>query len=91
MKKLLALMMALAMLLGMVSCSADEPVRVFALKGPTGIGMVKMMNDNTGAYAFTLVGAGDEIVAAVASGSCDIAAVPTNLSATLYNKTGGGV
>ena len=91
MKKLLALMMALAMLLGMVSCSADEPVRVFALKGPTGIGMVKMMNDNTGAYAFTLVGAGDEIVAAVASGSCDIAAIPTNLSATLYNKTGGGV
>ena len=92
MKKLIALIMTLSMLLTMASfAAADEPIRVFALKGPTGIGMVKMMNDNAGEYAFTLVGAGDEIVAAVASGSCDIAAVPTNLSATLYNKTSGGV
>jgi len=92
MKKLIALMMVFVMLLSMAAvAAADEPVRVYALKGPTGIGMVKMMNDNDGSYAFTLAGAGDEIVAAVASGSCDIAAVPTNLSATLYNKTQGGV
>lgn len=92
MKKLIALMMAFVMLLSMAAvAAAEEPVRVYALKGPTGIGMVKMMNDNDGSYAFTLAGAGDEIVAAVASGSCDIAAVPTNLSATLYNKTQGGV
>ena len=92
MKKLIALMLVFVMLLSMAAvAAADEPVRVYALKGPTGIGMVKMMNDNDGSYAFTLAGAGDEIVAAVASGSCDIAAVPTNLSATLYNKTQGGV
>ena len=92
MKKLIALIMTLSMLLTMASfAAADEPIRVFALKGPTGIGMVKMMNDNAGEYAFTLVGAGDEIVAAIASGSADIAACPTNLAATLYNKTKGGV
>ena len=49
------------------------------------------MNDNDGTYAFTLAGAPDEVVAAVASGNADIAAVPTNLAATLYNKTAGKV
>lgn len=90
MKKMALLL--LAALLVAVSCigAADEPVRVYALKGPTGIGMVELMDD-TDAYAFTLVGAGDEIVAAVASGSADIAACPTNLAATLNVKTNGGV
>lgn len=90
MKKMALLL--LAALLVTVSCigAADEPVRVYALKGPTGIGMVELMDD-TDAYAFTLVGAGDEIVAAVASGSADIAACPTNLAATLNVKTNGGV
>ena len=53
--------------------------------------MVQMMDQNDGTYAFALAGAPDEAVAAVASGSADIAAVPTNLAATLYNKTNGNV
>lgn len=64
---------------------------MYALKGPTGIGMVGLMAENEGEYEFTLCGAADEIVAAVASGSADIAACPTNLAATLYAKTNGGV
>ena len=64
-------------------------MNVFALKGPTGIGLVGVMEDD--AYNFTLAGAADEIVAAIASGSADIAACPTNLAATLYNKTKGNV
>lgn len=92
MKKLFALMMALVLALSAAACAvAEEPVKVYALKGPTGIGMVQMMDQNDGSYAFTLAGAPDEVVAAVASGSADIAAVPTNLAATLYNKTQGGV
>ena len=90
MKKLLAAALALALVLAMAACgAADEPVRVFALKGPTGIGLSGVMEDP--AYAFTLVGAADEIVAAIASGSADIAACPTNLAATLYQKTKGSV
>ncbi|HBR01160.1 MAG TPA: hypothetical protein DD738_00945 [Ruminiclostridium sp.] len=71
-------------------------VRVAALKGPTGIGMSKLMKDskeNTTAnsYVFELAGAPDEIVGKLTSGSIDIAAIPTNLAATLYNKTSGKI
>ena len=90
MKKVLSVLLALMMLLG-TAALADEPVRIYALKGPTGVGLVKMMNDTAGEYAFTLAGAPDEVVAAVASGNADVAAVPINLAATLYNKTGGNV
>ena len=95
MKKFLAMVLSVMMLvLGAVSALAQEnaaPIRVYALKGPTGIGMVKVMNDNDGTYDFTLVGAPDEVVSAIVSGNADIAAVPTNLAATLYNKTKGNV
>ena len=60
-----------------------------ALNGPTGIGMAKLSEN--AAYDTRFVGATDEVVSAVSSGSVDIAAVPTNLAATLFNKTSGGV
>ena len=90
MKKILALVLTLCLLLP-AAALADDPINVYALKGPTGIGMVQVMTGNDGTYNFTLAGAPDEVVAAVASGSADIAAVPTNLAATLYNKTSGNV
>lgn len=92
MKKFVSLALATLMLLTLaVSATAEDAVRIVTLKGPTGIGMVKMMNDNDGTYNFTLVGAPDEATAAIVSGSVDIAAVPTNLAATLYQKTNGNV
>ena len=92
MKKFLALLLALCMVCGLGTALAQETaVNVYALNGPTGIGMAKLMAENDGTYAFTLAGAPDEAVAAVASGSADIAAVPTNLAATLYAKTNGQV
>lgn len=92
MKKIGFSALLLLLLLAAVACaSAQGPARVYALKGPTGIGMVGLMAENEGEYEFTLCGAADEIVAAVASGSADIAACPTNLAATLYAKTNGGV
>ena len=66
--------------------------KVLTLKGPTGIGMAKMMEDNkNGKYEFTVAGQPTEAVAAVSSGKADIAAVPTNLAATLYKKTEKGI
>lgn len=67
-------------------------VKIATLKGPTGMGMVKLMSDNeekltANRYDFTIVGAPDEIVGKITTGEIDIAAVPTNLAATLYNRT----
>ena len=70
MKKWLALALLLALSLSLAACSvADDKINVFALKGPTGIGMVGVMENHPDAYNFTLAGAADEIVAAIASGS----------------------
>ncbi len=75
----------------------QKPVlRLAALKGPTGIGMLKLMSDNdagktANAYKISLATSPDQIVAKISSGDADAAAVPTNLAATLYNKTGGRV
>lgn len=71
-------------------------VRVATLSGPTGIGMVQLFEkDEAGEsgnnYEFTIVSDPTEIVGLIASGSVDVAAVPTNLAANLYKKTSGGV
>lgn len=77
--------------------AAEKPhVKVAILKGPTGIGMAKLMEENKADkaqnnYAFELSGSPDEIVGKLTSGSIDIAAVPTNLAAVLYNKTSGNI
>lgn len=74
----------------------DVTLNVATLKGPTGIGMVKLMKDakdgsTANKYNFTLAGAPDEITAKFIKGEFDIAAVPVNLAATLYNKMKGNV
>lgn len=87
--KLLALMLCLAMLAtcGLVACSEDEePLRVIALKGPTGMGMAKMMED-AGNYGFQLFSTPEDVKAEIIKGDYDIAAVPSNLAAALYKAT----
>ena len=73
----------------------ETPVHVLALKGPTSMGMVKMMSDNDSkespADTFELAAAPDEVSAKLVQGEVDIAAVPANLASVLYNKTNGGV
>ena len=71
-------------------------VNVAVLKGPTAIGMLKLMSDDEAGtsandYDFTIAGAADAIVGSVVKGEIPIAAVPCNLAATLWNKTNGGV
>lgn len=95
-KKFFALMVALLMILSIPACAAAEPVRVASLKGPTSMGLVKLMNDNENEtalqnYEFTLCGAADEIVPLLARGEIDIAAIPCNLASILYNNTQGGI
>lgn len=69
----------------------DITVSVASLKGPTSIGLVKMMKDNDGSYEFGIYTTADEIVPLVVKGSVDIASIPANLAAVLYQKTEGQV
>ena len=69
---------------------------VAALKGPTGIGMVKLMADNDSGttvnhYSFQVFDSPDNVVAAVSNGTVHVAAVPVNVAANLYKKTNGGI
>lgn len=97
MKKFLALLLAAVMVLAPVSCNNnkggedDVTVRVLALKGPTGMGMVQLMeNSENGTaknkYEINLAAAPEEVSAAVIAGTVDIAAVPVNLASVLFNK-----
>lgn len=68
-------------------------IQVGTLKGPTGMGMVKLMADaeagtTASDYQFDILGAPEEMVGKVTTGEVDIAALPVNLAATLYQKTG---
>ena len=91
MKKLLAIL-TLAVMLVAFGCAAApaEPVNIAALKGPTGMGISYLMDD-ADKYNVELQDAPDVVVGKFVSGEIDIAAVPINLAATLYNKTEGDV
>lgn len=87
----------------LVSCSGgsdnaklERDIKVYALKGPTGMGMAKLMSDNDAGttnnkYNFTIASAPDEVTAEIIKGNYDIAALPTNLASVLYNKTEGKI
>ena len=115
MKKGLAACLALVMCLSLAACGGTEQetteetpvvesvtVRVAALKGPTAMGMVKLMSDSDAAaesgeettgntYDFTLAASADEVSPKLMQGELDIACVPANLASVLYNRTEGGI
>ena len=90
-RKLTSLLLMLALLALPAAMAEEAAVRVGALKGPTAMGMVEMMRDKADAYDFTLAAAPDELVPLLVKGELDIAAVPANLGAVLYNNTKGAV
>ncbi|MDD2375819.1 MAG: ABC transporter substrate-binding protein [Eubacteriales bacterium] len=69
-----------------------DVMRVAALKGPTGMGIAKMVKESDSDnydqnYEFSFAGSPDELTAGLISGQLDIAALPTNLASVLYHKT----
>ena len=84
----LVLLALVAMLAVPGSCETTA-VRVGALTGPTAMGMAQLLDEPE--YTPTIVGAADELMPRILQGEVDIAAVPANLAATLYQKTQGGV
>ncbi|MBR5088656.1 MAG: ABC transporter substrate-binding protein [Ruminiclostridium sp.] len=78
-----------------IGYDAPDTVRVAALKGPTAMGMIKLMddsdNDDESIYDFEIFAAPDELTPLVIKGDIDIACIPANLASVLYNKTEGAV
>ena len=71
-------------------------VNVMVLNGTTGFGMANLMDaaakgEASLNYNFTVETDASNIVAGLVNGSVDIAALPTNAAATVYNKTQGNV
>ena len=102
MKKTASLILALVLAFSASGCSekkteiGNEPVNITMLKGPTGIGAVKLMeesekNETDGNYNINVSAAADDAMAKIISGEVDIAAVPTNTAPLIYNKTNGNI
>ncbi len=88
-------------IIAFAGCTAKEVIEpvtlnVAALKGPTGMGMVKLMEGNEEKqgdidYEFMVTGAPDELIGKVINGEVDIAALPTNMASVIYKKTNGQI
>lgn len=106
--KLVSIILAAALLFCFVGCgknpdTVSEPetvdytgtdMSIACIKGPTGIGMAKLMQDSEDGktannYTFTVASSPDEISGKIVSGEINIASVPTNLAVKLFNKTEG--
>lgn len=70
--------------------SLEEPAKIFALKGPTAMGLAeffqKIDDGEEKNYTYTIGNSPDEAVAALGGGNADILMVPANLAAAIYNK-----
>ncbi len=86
------------------SAQTEEPVETYTpvdmnvavLKGPTGMGMAKLMADAAAGeaannYTFTVDSDTSAVMAKLIAGEYDIAALPTNSAAVAYNRTEGGI
>lgn len=67
---------------------------VYSLKGPTSMGLVTLLRDSkegktVNTYNSTMCTAADEVTAALVNGDADIALLPANAAAALFNKAGG--
>lgn len=86
----------------LTACGAAGPkqeeaaIRLASLKGPTTMGLVKLLDDSEAGTASCeiqseIYGTADEISALLINGTVDIAAIPANLAAILYARTDGAI
>lgn len=104
MKKITSLLLALLLVLSLAACTVQPRqedyqsvnVRLGGLKGPTSMGMAKLLDDaenglTANTYAFTMAASASELTPQLIKGELDILAVPANVGAILYNQTQGQV
>lgn len=103
-RKLLTLLLTICTALSVFSGCSDKSntkettptINIGCMKGPTGIGMIKLLSDSDegkteAKYNYTIAGTADEIATKLLKGDLDIAAVPCNLASVLYNKSEGDI
>lgn len=99
---ILAVCVALIAATVLVSCAPavqldkNLEIKISVLNGTTGFGAAKLIDDDSKSattlnYNFTVETDASNITAGLINGSIDIAALPTNAAATVYNKTSGKV
>lgn len=89
MKKLIVTALILFTLTTGIFSEDIKPVKVAALKGPTGLSMVNLIHDKIELGTkteYSIVNTPQLVTAGLLSGSYDIAALPTNLAAIIYKK-----
>lgn len=103
MKKFLAVLAVLVLLTNIFAACSDASrsdddvdIRIAGLKGPTSMGLVHLMSEaqNDQAqnnYTFSIHATADEVTPKLIQGDLDMAAVPANLAAVLYNNTQGQI
>ena len=108
MKKFVSLLLAVLMTAALLTGCATQPqtpdqpqeeavtIRVGGLKGPTSMGLVKLLDDaenqkTANAIDFQMAASANELNPLFLKGELDIMAVPANLGSVLYNKTEGQV
>lgn len=105
--KKFSFLLVIVLLLGMVAgCTSAAPeqeevlepinVTIAGLKGPTSIGMIKMIDERaleSDNYKVEYIqeAAPDSLTGKIISGDIQISSVPINLASVLYNKTEGKV
>ena len=98
MKRIVAMITAAVMLFSLAAFAAcskkqdDTEIRIAALKGPTGMGMVKLADkQNYPNYTVSIEASPDALNPRIISGEVDVATVPVNLASVLYNKLDGDI
>ena len=103
MKKIVSLLLALVLALSLAACAATQTkpyesvnIRLGGLKGPTSMGMAKLLDDaengrTANTYTFTMAPSAGELTPQLIKGELDILAVPVNVASILYNQTEGAV
>ena len=103
--KKIALIICTAITITMLSaCAANKdnsptsthsvPMRIASLKGPTSMGLLFLMEEaqkgeTKGSYEFTMAVQADELLPLMVKGDLDIALLPANVAAILYQKMEG--
>ena len=105
--RITAMLLAAAMLFSFASCgdngNGDTPTetttsyvrevktKISNLSGPLGIGISKLAADRDYAYETTLFSDYNQITELLKNGKTDIAMLPVNIAASLYNETNGAI
>lgn len=99
--RFISLILAVCLVSGLAACGIKEPqgdpderenkTEVAAVRDETGFGAFKIMTDRSYAYNMKYYDTADEVAKLIKDGSVDIAVLPLDTAARVYNETGGKV